>query len=195
MRPVCNEATPHACMASMHTVLPPTCKGPLRRPCASHPAPCLSAVVPDLWSAAAAHSSSQSGSGSSGSGGGDTTGLLAAAPAPGPDAAVNVNATDGTSAGALSPYMATPDTVVIILGVAAILLTLTAIGLRLYRSERGCCCGRRVVAQPTAGARCCTSCLLAAQNDVLPLSSKLLAACCRCWVAAACHGTWHSRGR
>lgn len=69
---------------------------------------------------------------------------------------MNVNATDGASAGAVSPYIATPDTVVIILGVAAIVLTLTAIGLRLYRSEHGCCCRSRVVAQPTAGARCCT---------------------------------------
>ena len=82
-----------------------------------------------------------------------------AAPAPGPQFAAAPNATDGVAAaGDTSPYMATPDTIVIVLGVAAIVLTLSAIGLRLYRSEHGCCCGGAVAAQPTAGA-CCCACL------------------------------------
>lgn len=109
------------------------------------------AVAPDLWSAAAAHSDSHSGGGSGGWGGGIPE-AHPAAPAPGPQFAAAPNATDGVAAaGDTSPYMATPDTIVIVLGVAAIVLTLSAIGLRLYRSEHGCCCGGAVAAQPTAG--------------------------------------------
>ncbi|KAI7836436.1 hypothetical protein COHA_009704 [Chlorella ohadii] len=109
------------------------------------------AVAPDLWSAANDHSSHGGSGGGSDPGGwgGGAAGPLAAAPAPGP-AASAANGTGDPSADALSPYMATPDTVVIVLGVAAIMMTLAAIGLRLYRSEHGCCC-RSTPVQPTAG--------------------------------------------
>ncbi|PRW05943.1 hypothetical protein C2E21_9414 [Chlorella sorokiniana] len=109
------------------------------------------AVAPDLWETANAHTGNLDGAGGSGSSSGSSGGWgggMATAPAPGPEFGAAANATgDGSS---MSAYLATPDRVVIILGVTAILLTLAAIGLRLYRSEHGCCCSC-TVAQPTAG--------------------------------------------
>lgn len=101
----------------------------------------FAAVSPEVWNAATAHTGSHY----------DGTHSSGAAPAPAAGPAAAANATDGGAAAALGGYLSSPDTVVIVLGILAILLTLTAIGLRLYRSEEGCCRGGRA-AQHAAGA-------------------------------------------